>query len=41
MNIDLTQFGAGGVNAWGARPFDYARPRPGQTYAYRFTLSPR
>ena len=41
VNIDLTQFGAGGVNSWGARPFDYARPRSGQTYAYRFTLSPR
>ena len=41
VNIDLTQFGAGGVNAWGAQPFDDARPKSGRAYAYRFTLSPR
>ena len=41
VNIDLTQYGAGGVNCWGARPFDHAKPKSGHAYAYRFTLSPR
>lgn len=41
VNIDLTQFGAGGVNSWGAQPFDHAKPKSGRDYSYRFTLSPR
>ncbi len=41
VNIDLTQYGAGGVNSWGARPFDGSRPRAGRDYALRFVLSPR
>ena len=41
VNIDLTQFGVGGVNSWGTRPFDHARPQSGRDYAFRFTLSPR
>lgn len=38
VNIDATQFGAGGVNSWGARPFDDARPRSGRDYTLTFRL---
>lgn len=41
VNIDLTQMGVGGVDSWGARPFDHVRPKSGKAYAFEFVISPR
>ncbi|MGN0887162.1 MAG: glycoside hydrolase family 2 TIM barrel-domain containing protein [Candidatus Spyradenecus sp.] len=38
LNLDATQYGAAGVNSWGARPFDGFRPTAGKPYRLTFTF---
>lgn len=40
LNIDLKQMGVGGDNSWGALPHPPYQIYPGNTYKYRFRLTP-